>query len=105
MESPDYRDLAVNGLKDPVTGLLSHSQFLAFLEGEIERTRSSDTSIGLLMIDPDGFGKVNSEHGYEAGDAALRRLGEVIQATLPNPLVVVGPDCQTPWDRLLDSEE
>jgi nucleotide-binding universal stress UspA family protein len=25
---------------------------------------------------------------------------EAIQATLPNPLVVVGPRCQTPWDRL-----
>ena len=25
---------------------------------------------------------------------------EAIQATLPNPLVVVGPDCRTPWDRL-----
>ena len=28
---------------------------------------------------------------------------ETIQATLPNPLVVVGPDCRTPWDRLPDS--
>lgn len=28
---------------------------------------------------------------------------EIIQATLPNPLVVVGPDCKTPWDRLPDS--
>jgi len=25
---------------------------------------------------------------------------EAIQATLPNPLVVVGPNCRTPWDRL-----
>ncbi|MFQ5461398.1 MAG: universal stress protein [Phycisphaerae bacterium] len=25
---------------------------------------------------------------------------EAIQATLPNPFVVVGPDCRTPWDRL-----
>ncbi len=29
---------------------------------------------------------------------------EAIQATLPNPLVVVGPDCQTPWDRLPDAD-
>jgi len=27
---------------------------------------------------------------------------EAIQTTLPNPLVVVGPDCRTPWDRLPD---
>ncbi len=25
---------------------------------------------------------------------------EALQATLPNPLVLVGPDCRTPWDRL-----
>jgi hypothetical protein len=25
---------------------------------------------------------------------------EIIQATLPNPLVVVGPNCQTPWELL-----
>lgn len=28
---------------------------------------------------------------------------EAIQATLPNPLVVVGPDCRTPRDRLAES--
>lgn len=27
---------------------------------------------------------------------------EAIQTTLPNPLVVVGPRCRTPWDRLPD---
>ena len=25
---------------------------------------------------------------------------EIIQATLPNPLVVVGPNCRTPWEFL-----
>ncbi|MFQ5590949.1 MAG: hypothetical protein ACE5HE_07295 [Phycisphaerae bacterium] len=25
---------------------------------------------------------------------------EAIQSTLPNPLVVVGPKCKTPWDEL-----
>jgi len=30
---------------------------------------------------------------------------EAIQATLPNPLVVVGPDCRTPWDSLPDTGE
>ncbi len=30
---------------------------------------------------------------------------ETIQATLPNPMVIVGPDCRTPWDRLPDGEE
>jgi len=29
---------------------------------------------------------------------------EAVQASLPNPLVVVGPDCRTPWDRLPGSE-
>ena len=27
---------------------------------------------------------------------------EIIQATLPNPMVIVGPNCRTPWDRLPD---
>jgi nucleotide-binding universal stress UspA family protein len=30
---------------------------------------------------------------------------EAIQATLPNPLVVVGPACRTPWDRLPGAAE
>lgn len=30
---------------------------------------------------------------------------EAIQSTLPNPLVVVGPQCQTPWDTLIGATD
>jgi len=40
-----------------------------------------------------------------AGHQLIRELVfgsklEVIQTTLPNPLIIIGPECRTPWDRL-----
>jgi hypothetical protein len=43
-----------------------------------------------------------------AGHKLIRELVfgsklEAIQATLPNPLVIIGPECRTPWDLLPES--
>ena len=71
-----------NLIRDSVTGLLTHSQFLDFLGAEMESSRESDASGSLLLVNPDGFAAVNNTHGYEAGDIALRRIGKIMQDTL-----------------------
>jgi diguanylate cyclase (GGDEF)-like protein len=39
-------------------------------------------SIAMLMVDIDHFKRVNDQHGHAAGDAVIRRIGELIAQTL-----------------------
>ncbi|WP_342241491.1 PleD family two-component system response regulator [Inquilinus sp. OTU3971] len=61
-------------LIDPLTGLYNRRHFMRHLEGVL--TEEQEASIALLMIDIDSFKIVNDRFGHQAGDAALRLLGE-----------------------------
>ena len=60
---------------DPLTGLGNRSIFESWLSGRADR-RPGDTA--LLLLDIDGFKKVNDNHGHDVGDAVLRRVGAVL---------------------------
>lgn len=66
-----YEKLAGEARTDPLTGLGHHGAFVADLAREVGAALSSGRSIGLLMIDLDGFKEVNDRHGHPAGDDLL----------------------------------
>lgn len=66
---------------DPLTGLLNRRSFLSVAETALQGTRSSD-SLAILMADIDHFKSVNDTYGHPAGDAAIRYVGETMQAML-----------------------
>jgi diguanylate cyclase (GGDEF)-like protein len=71
-----FRDLA---LRDPVTGLANRRGF----DDQIYLQTHTDIKQGaLLMIDVDEFKQVNDTHGHEAGDRALRLVGEAIAESI-----------------------
>lgn len=61
-------------LIDPLTGLYNRRHFMLHLESVL--AEKQETDIALLMIDVDSFKIVNDRFGHQAGDAALRFLGE-----------------------------
>ena len=63
-------------LTDPLTGLYNFRHFFISLDQEMERSRRSCQPMGLLMIDLDHFKNINDSYGHQAGDAALRQVGE-----------------------------
>jgi len=66
--------------RDSMTQLLNHST----TEHQIRRTLEAarpDESSALFMIDIDNFKSVNDTMGHQAGDAALRRIAEVLAAS------------------------
>lgn len=67
---------------DALTGLLNRRGFEEQLAGEIERSNRYGHEMAVLIGDLDGFKQLNDEHGHGAGDIALRRVAEVITATL-----------------------
>ena len=59
-------------LLDPLTGLLGRHAFLDRLEHALARTRRRGCSAAMLLLDIDGFQRINREFGMAAGDSLLR---------------------------------
>ncbi len=65
-------------LTDPLTGLGNRRSLFERLEMELERAERFSEGCALAMIDVDHFKNLNDVHGHLAGDAALRRVGELL---------------------------
>jgi len=71
-------DLTEAVRRDPLTGLLNRRGFEEAFDLEIERCLRNGSTLGLVVADIDRFKSVNDALGHGAGDAALRRVGELI---------------------------
>ncbi len=67
-------------LTDHLTGLANRRRFERQLEREVTRTQRYGRPFCLLLLDIDNFKTVNDTHGHEAGDEAIRRLANALQA-------------------------
>lgn len=65
---------------DELTGLLNRKYFYEILEREFEKNRSH--SISLVMISLDDFKLYNQIYGEKQGDEALKKVGEILKATV-----------------------
>jgi diguanylate cyclase (GGDEF)-like protein/PAS domain S-box-containing protein len=59
---------------DPLTGLANRRALERTLEAALSRAGARQRSVGLLMLDLDGFKAINDQHGHAAGDEALREV-------------------------------
>ena len=67
-----------NASLDGLTGVANHRRFYERLEEGMARAAQSGTSLSLILIDVDGLKSINDTYGHLAGDAALRRLADVL---------------------------
>jgi diguanylate cyclase (GGDEF)-like protein len=67
---------------DSLTNLLNRREFQTRLEEEIARAERGGHSLCLLMIDLDDFGEINNTYGHQAGDMALRMIGEAVSTNV-----------------------
>ena len=87
MSVRDARRLAseeVLARTDELTGLANRRRFVAALEEIRKGSDSQRGSIGLFIIDLDGFKEVNDSLGHEAGDQLLKSLANRLTDTLPS---------------------
>jgi hypothetical protein len=82
--------LAKAGMLEHLSG--ADMQWRVFEEGSLEENLHAVPHDSLVVVGA-------------AGQRLMKELIfgsklEVIQSTLPNPLVVIGPHCRTPWDSL-----
>jgi diguanylate cyclase (GGDEF)-like protein len=67
--------------QDELTGLGNRRSFAASLEYSLEYAARYGGPLSLMLLDLDGMKKVNDQLGHPAGDAALRRVAEVLRAS------------------------
>lgn len=64
---------------DGLTGLYVYRYFNDALEREIQRALRYQQSFSLIMLDIDGFKKVNDTFGHLQGDEVLKELGQILK--------------------------
>jgi diguanylate cyclase (GGDEF)-like protein/PAS domain S-box-containing protein/excisionase family DNA binding protein len=77
------------GLHDPLTGLANRPLFEDRLEQALERSRRGQGETGLLLVDLDGFSKLNDGFGHRTGDEVLVGTGARLSGLL-SPEATVG---------------
>lgn len=67
---------------DPLTGLPNSRSFREALERELARCQREGQPIGISYVDLDNFKKINDTLGHDAGDDALRRVGDALKRSI-----------------------
>jgi diguanylate cyclase (GGDEF)-like protein len=67
---------------DPLTNLLNRRAFMDAAADAMRYYQRYGRAIATLVVDIDHFKQVNDDHGHAAGDAVIRRIGELIAQTL-----------------------
>ncbi|HEY5548734.1 MAG TPA: HD domain-containing phosphohydrolase [Coriobacteriia bacterium] len=93
----DSEALLAKADTDPLTGLLNHRLFYDRLGSEMERAQRHGEPVGLIAIDVDDFGSVNSVGGHLAGDSAIVNVGRAVIAAVRVQDVV----CRVGGDELM----
>ena len=67
---------------DALTGLRSRSGFLPVLKRQAWIASDKRVALGLVVIDIDGFARINGAHGFDAGDVLLKHLATQLEAVI-----------------------
>ncbi len=73
-----HEQIAEMGRRDPLTGVFNRRELLLHIEQFSKEAFDTHVPLSLLMLDIDGFKRINDTYGHEAGDRAL----EVFAKTL-----------------------
>ena len=73
-----YRQVQEQAVRDGLTGLYNRRYFDQMLAHELERARRFGHFLSLVMLDLDHLKRINDQFGHQAGDTAVRRVGDVL---------------------------
>lgn len=69
-------------LTDPLTQIANRRSLLSRAEYEIERHRRARRSFALVILDLDGFKRLNDRFGHPAGDSLLRDVANALERAM-----------------------
>jgi len=76
------RDLVVQAMHDPLTGLYNRRAFEEIAFREISGSARSGLGLAVILFDIDDFKLVNDRHGHTAGDAVLKAAAATLRRNL-----------------------
>ncbi|MFO7816357.1 MAG: sensor domain-containing diguanylate cyclase [Desulfovibrionales bacterium] len=77
-----YEKVRIQADHDGLTKIFNRHHFDVRLKEEIKRHQRHASTLSLLMLDLDYFKNINDKYGHQAGDLALKKIGEILQNTL-----------------------
>lgn len=83
----DSRRLRHLATTDDLTGLHNLRSFWARLDAIIDDARAAGAPVSMLVIDVDRLKALNDAHGHLTGAAAVRTIGGLIAAAMPDAAV------------------
>jgi len=66
------------GRKDPLTSIANRRAFYELADRELSRCRRSGRPLTIAVLDVDDFKRINDHMGHAAGDAALKKISEIM---------------------------
>jgi diguanylate cyclase (GGDEF)-like protein/putative nucleotidyltransferase with HDIG domain len=75
-----YQEAQEQAITDGLTGLKTHRYFMEALEAEWRRAPRSRRPFSLIMMDLDGFKRVNDRQGHLEGDKVLTAVAQALGA-------------------------
>jgi len=77
-ETPGPLKAEENLAIDPLTGLYSRRYILNRLKEEFHRAMRYELPLSFLIVDVDGFARINDNFGFQAGDYVLLKMANII---------------------------
>ena len=72
--------LRESSVSDPLTSVYNRRFLSIWLWREIERVKRYGLDLSCLLLDLDGFGGINEEHGERFGDFLLREVASIVDS-------------------------
>ncbi len=76
------QSLLLQATTDGLTGLFNRTTFVQRAQEDITWCHRQKHPYALAVLDVDHFKRINDTYGHPAGDAVLRRIGQVLRAEL-----------------------
>ena len=76
-----YHQAESKATTDYLTGLPNARSLFLHLDAELARAKRSGSPLAVLVCDLDGFKQVNDQHGHLEGNAVLRNVADILQAS------------------------
>src|SRR5581483_3011542 len=78
-----------SALTDRLTGLPNSRYMYLFIEQELNKAAVHGYPVTLLMLDLDGFKRVNDQYGHQTGDEMLRDIAKVLNGQIRRDDILV----------------
>jgi len=69
----------MTSIEDELTGVHNRRSFMSLLRRHIQLANDLRTNLGLMVIDIEGFARINATHGFDSGDRVLVHLAKLLR--------------------------